>query len=82
MGLKAHDLNVAQALPQACVTVVQLLSLVGRFVTSWTAAHQASLSVTISQSPLKLTSIESEMLRWESEFLSAELKNTNTHGSK
>ena len=69
------------------VTVVQLLSLVRRFVTSWTAAHQASLSVTISQSLLKLTSIESEMLRWESEFLSAELENgihehTNTHSSK
>ena len=32
------------------------------FVTPWTAAHQASPSFTISQSLLKLTSIESMML--------------------
>ena len=31
------------------------------FVTPWTAARQASLSITNSQSLLKLTSIESEM---------------------
>ena len=31
------------------------------FVTSWTAAHQASLSLTISQSFLRLMSIESRM---------------------
>ena len=31
------------------------------FVTSWTAAHQASLSITNSQSLLKLMSIESVM---------------------
>ena len=41
--------------------VVQLLSHVRLFVTLWTAAHQASLSFTISQSLLKLVSIESVM---------------------
>ena len=40
---------------------VQLLSRVQLFVTSWTAACQASLSFTISQSLLKLMSIESVM---------------------
>ena len=38
------------------LVVVQLLRL---FVTPWTAACQASLSITISWSLLKLTSIES-----------------------
>ena len=37
---------------------VQLLSHVRLFVTPWTAAHQASLSITNSQSLLKLKSIE------------------------
>ena len=41
--------------------VVQLLSGVWLFVTPWTAACQASLSFTISQSLLKLMSIESVM---------------------
>ena len=39
---------------------VQLLSHVRFFVTPWTAARQASLSITNSQSLLKLMSIESE----------------------
>ena len=39
--------------------VVQSLSCVWLFVTPWTAAGQASLSFTISQSLLKLMSIES-----------------------
>ena len=38
---------------------VQLLSCVRLFETSWTAAGQASLSITNSQSSLKLMSIES-----------------------
>ena len=38
--------------------VVQLLSHVRFFVTPWTSAHQASLSFTISQSLLKLMSID------------------------
>ena len=41
------------------VVVVQLLSHVWLFVTSWTAAHQAFLSSIISQSSLELMSIES-----------------------
>ncbi|XDA90899.1 hypothetical protein R6Z07F_020508 [Ovis aries] len=40
---------------------VQLLTHVRLFVTPWTAAHQASLSIINSQSLLKLTSIESVM---------------------
>ena len=40
---------------------VQLLSHVWLAVTPWTAAHQASLSITNSWSLLKLTSIESVM---------------------
>ena len=41
--------------------LVQLLSHIQLFVTPWTAAHLASLSFTISQSLLKLMSIESVM---------------------
>ena len=41
--------------------VVQSLSHVRLFVTSWTASRQASLSFTVSQSLLKLMSIESMM---------------------
>ena len=51
-----------QTTASACAyhyVVVQLLSHVWLFVTPWTAAHQASLSFTISQSLLKLLSIES-----------------------
>ena len=40
---------------------VQLLSHVQLFATPWTAAHQASLSITNSRSSLKLMSIESVM---------------------
>ena len=43
------------------VVVVQSLSHVRRFATPWTAAHQASLSFTVSQSLLKLMFIESVM---------------------
>ena len=42
--------------------VVQSLSHVRLFVTPWTAAHQASLSFTISQSLFKFMSIELVML--------------------
>ena len=41
--------------------VIQSLSRVWLFATPWTAAHQASLSFTMSQSLLKLMSIESVM---------------------
>ena len=43
------------------VVVVQSLSRVRLFATPWTAARQASLSITISWSLLKLMSIESAM---------------------
>ena len=51
---------------QSCTDVkfssVQLLSRDRLFATPWTAAHQASLSITNSQSLLKLMSIKSVML--------------------
>ena len=43
------------------VQLVQLLSRVRLFATPWTAARQASLSITNSRSSLRLTSIESVM---------------------
>ena len=43
------------------ISSVQLLSRVWLLVTPWTAACQASLSITNSQSPLKLMSIKSVM---------------------
>ena len=44
-----------------CYCLVQSLSCVWFFVTPWTAARQASLSITNSRSLLKLMSIESVM---------------------
>ena len=41
------------------VVVVQLLGRVCLFATPWTAAHQVSLSITLSQNLLKLVSIAS-----------------------
>ena len=43
------------------IRTVQLLSRVRLFATPWTAAHQVSLSITISQHLLKLMSFESVM---------------------
>ena len=43
------------------ISSVELLSHVRLFATPWTAAHQASLSITNSQRLLKLMSIESVM---------------------
>ena len=43
------------------VVVVQWLSHVQLFVTPWTAAHQASLSFTLSRSTFKLMTFESMM---------------------
>ena len=43
------------------VVVVQVLSCVGLLATPWTSACRASLSITLSQSLLKLMSIESVM---------------------
>ena len=44
-----------------CVPSLQLLSHVQLFATSWTAARQASLTITNSKSLLKIMSIESVM---------------------
>ena len=44
-----------------CLSSVQSLSRVWLFATPWIAAHQASLSITNSQSLLKLMSIKSVM---------------------
>ena len=49
---------VFSKLPIVCFRSVQLFSHVQLFSTPWTAAHQASLSITNSQSSLKLMSIE------------------------
>ena len=43
------------------VLIVQSLSCVQLFETPWTAAHQASLSIIVSLSLLKLMSIKSEI---------------------
>ena len=43
------------------VVAVQWLSYVELFVTPWTAAHQASLSLSVSQSLPKFMSIQSVM---------------------
>ena len=47
------------SLPSRTIVVVQLLSRVQLFATPWTAAHQASLSFTLTWSLLKLMSIYS-----------------------
>ena len=51
----------AEALSSTWNSSDESLSHVQLFETPWTAARQASLSITISQSLLKLTSIESVM---------------------
>ena len=57
-----HSLSATSAVPNmSWLNVVQSLSCVRLFATPWTAAHQASLSFTISQNLLKLMSIESVM---------------------
>ena len=53
-----HTLLILMYTVTMFVAVVQSLSHVQLFVTSWTAALQASLSFTISQSLLKLMSTE------------------------
>ena len=50
--------SVGHCRGQVQFSSVQLLSLVQLFVTPWTAAHQASLSITNSRGLLKLMSIE------------------------
>ena len=63
--LKTHNLSfkfqVVKCYPHIFHSSVQLLSCVLLFVTPWSAAHQASLSITNSRSLLKLMSIKSLM---------------------
>ena len=60
MKKKVRGLNCSFAIN--LFTSVQSLSCVRLFVTPWTAAHQAFLSITNSQSLVKLMSIELVML--------------------
>ena len=55
--LKKTKVKKKYALP-CCWVALQSLSHIQLFVTSWTAAHQASLAITSSQNLLKLMSIE------------------------
>ena len=57
----AHYWHSILFLNNEIMVVVPLLSCVRLFMTPWTAACQASLSLTISQSLLKLMSIEPVM---------------------
>ena len=50
--------GIQQSIQSLQFSLVQLLSYVRLFATPWTAAHQASLSITNSQSLLKLMSIK------------------------
>ena len=57
----SHRVPVQMLILNLLLSSVQLLSHVWLYMTSWTAAWQASLSITNSQSRLKLMSIESVM---------------------
>ena len=56
-----EDLDYIVVLSSVQFSSFQLLSRVWLFETPWTAAHQASLSITNTRSLLKLMSIESVM---------------------
>ena len=58
---KEHDLGNRYVELEVPISSVQSLSRVRLFVTPWIAACQASLSITNTQSSLRLTSIESVM---------------------
>ena len=62
VSMKVLRVRGRLAFPHGLKIVVQSLSRIWLFVTPWTAAHQASLSFTISMSLLKLMSIELVML--------------------
>ena len=57
--LEKNPINLTNVVNASAINSVQLLSCVRIFATPWTAAHQASLSITNSWSLLKLMSIES-----------------------
>ena len=64
-GTSTHSTILAWRIPLSlhyCIVVVQSLSRVWLLATPSTAAHQAPLSFTVSQSLLKFMSIESVML--------------------
>ena len=61
MNYTVHRILQARILEWVQFSSVQSLSCVWLFETPWNAAHQASLSITNSQSLLKLMSIESVM---------------------
>ena len=56
-----RQLSLEEVLTFPCLSSVQSLSHVQLFATPWTAAHQASLSISSSWSPLKPMSVESVM---------------------
>ena len=58
MAFIHHPLHIPLVTTKNVSSSVQLLSHVQLFATPWTAIHQASLSITNSQSLLKLMSIE------------------------
>ena len=59
LELDEDDREPLEEIEEYILVIVQSLSCVWLFVTPWTAACQASLSFTISQSLLKLISTES-----------------------
>ena len=59
--IQYENLYPFQGVFVSCISSVQFLSHVRLFATPWTAAHQASLSINISHSLIKLMSIESVM---------------------
>ena len=61
LSLKKKEILNSEIHSTIFVAAVQSLSHVRLFATPWTAACQASLSFTLSQSTLKLMSIESVM---------------------
>jgi len=58
LGSRFFTINATWEAPHPCFSSVQSLSRVQLFVTPWTGAHQASLSITSFRSLLKLKSIE------------------------
>ena len=60
--IEAAESLILHPTPYTQFSSVELLSYVQLFATPWTAAHQAFLSITNSQSPPKPMSIESVML--------------------
>ena len=63
INIKPFNFNISSCVSYGklyfVVLVVQLLSCIWLFAPPWTVAHQASLSFTVSQSLLRLLSIES-----------------------